>query len=224
MKSTVKKVVIAIDGPSASGKSTVAKAVAEALQYCYVDTGAMYRAVAWKCLEEEIDTADSKAVVKLLGKIDLTVGFEGGQSQVLVDGFDPGARIRSEAVSSAVSRVSAIPQVRKRLVAEQRALRKHGDLVMEGRDIGTVVFPETPFKFFVDASPKVRAQRRAAELRASRDQIAKTLEQRDRHDSTRAASPLKAAADAVQIDTSDKSVDAVVDLILKHIRTRHFSA
>ncbi len=214
--------VIAIDGPSASGKSTVAKAVAEALQYHYVDTGAMYRAVTWKCLEEKIDTTDPKAVVALVEKIDLAVGFQTGKSRILVDGFDPGARIRSEAVNEAVSRISAVPKVRERLVAEQRALRGHADMVMEGRDIGTVVFPDTPYKFFIDASPEIRVQRRADELQASRDRIAKTLERRDRHDSTRAESPLKVAADAIRIDSSDKTVPAVVDLILKHIRTRHF--
>ena len=217
------KTVIAIDGPSASGKSTVAKGVAAALQYNYADTGAMYRAVAWKCLEEKIDISDPKAVVKLLAGIDLKVGIRNGQSLVLIDGIDAGDLIRSEAVTAAVSRISAIAQVRERLVAEQRGLLKHGDLVMEGRDIGTVVFPETPFKFFIDASPEVRVQRRASELQTSQDQIAHSLKKRDHLDANRAASPLKAADDAILIDSSDKSVKAVVDLILKHIRTKHFT-
>lgn len=217
------KTVVAIDGPSASGKSTVAKAVAEALQYHYVDTGAMYRAVAWKCLEQKIDTSDPQAVEKVLQSLVMKVGFEDAKSTVLVDGFDPSEFIRSEEVSAAVSRVSAVPKVRERLVAEQRSLLKQGDLVMEGRDIGTVVFPDTPFKFFIDANPEVRAERRAQELKASRDQIAQTLEKRDRHDTTRKASPLKVADDAIRIDSSDKTVSAVVDLILKHIRTKHFS-
>lgn len=217
------KTVIAIDGPSASGKSTVARGVAEALQYNYADTGAMYRAIAWKCLEQKIDTSDPSAVVKLLKSIDLQVGFEEGRSRVLIDGIDPGARIRTEEVTDAVSRVSAVPQVRERLVTEQRGLLKFGDLVMEGRDIGTTVFPETPYKFFIDASPEVRAQRRAAELSADSARIAKNLEKRDRHDSTRTASPLKVAADAVRIDSSAMTAAGVVDLVLKHIRTRHFS-
>jgi cytidylate kinase len=217
------RTVIAIDGPGASGKSTVAKAVAEALEYNYVDTGAMYRAVAWKCLQEKIDPGDSAAIVKLIGRTDLKVDFTDGKSRVLVDGSDPGSQLRSEAVSAVVSEVSAVPKVRERLVSEQRAMLEQGDVVMEGRDIGTVVFPDTPFKFFIDAHADVRAERRASELQASREQIARNLARRDRHDSTRQASPLKVADDAVRIDSSDKTVTAVVDLILKHIRTRHFS-
>jgi cytidylate kinase len=221
--STSEKTVIAIDGPSASGKSTVAKAVAEALQIRYVDTGAMYRTIAWKCLEEKVDPNDAQSIVTLLNRLTIKVEFQDGRSKMLVDGADPGDRIRSEEVSAVVSSVSAVPEVRMRLVAEQRRLLEAGDLVMEGRDIGTVVFPDTSFKFFIDASPEVRAQRRAAELKTSRDQIAKTLARRDRQDTTRAASPLKVADDAVRIDSSDKSIAAVVDLILKQIRTRHFS-
>lgn len=217
------KTVIAIDGPSASGKSTVAKAVAEALGYRYVDTGAMYRTIAWKCLEEKVDTDDAGVVVELLDRLRIRIEFRDGKSRMLVDDADPGEKIRTEEVSGAVSSVSAVPEVRKRLVSEQRKLLEEGDLVMEGRDIGTVVFPETPFKFFIDANPEVRAQRRAAELKASSDQIARTLARRDRQDTTRAASPLKVADDAVRIDSSDKSIAAVVDVILKHIRTRHFS-
>ena len=163
------KTVIAIDGPSASGKSTVARAVADALQYYYVDTGAMYRTVAWKCLEQKVDTNDSRAVEKCLGALTLEVGFANGRSRILVDGFDPADQIRNENVTAIVSRVSAIPKVRERLVGEQRMLSKQADLVMEGRDIGTVVFPKTPYKFFIDANPEVRAQRRAAELNACKD-------------------------------------------------------
>jgi cytidylate kinase len=224
--------VIAIDGPSASGKSSVSQMVADALDYLHVDTGSMYRALTWKVLEDGINPKDANAVIQLLNRLDYKCDFIKNQRgslslRNLIDGKDLGSELRSPVVEENVSSVSAIPEVRSFLVQKQRELSQKGELVVEGRDIGTVVFPETPYKFFLEADPEVRARRRA------KDQIAlgttevkvgsvgKAINERDRKDSTRTVAPLKIAEDAIRIDTSDHTVEHTADIILKLIRSKH---
>ncbi|MCC7518487.1 MAG: (d)CMP kinase [Verrucomicrobiae bacterium] len=226
--------VIAIDGPSASGKSTVSRLVAESLGFRHVDTGAMYRAVTWKMLDDGVDPADTDGVVHRLKTLRMELDFvseESGPSalRIRLDDQDPGRKIREAQVERAVSAVAAIPQVRAWCVARQRALASRGDLVMEGRDIGTVVFPETPYKFFLDASPEVRAQRRAAERTAAGENaavaaVAKDMTERDRLDCSRKVAPLRVADDAIRLDTSRVNARGVADLIIRHLRSRHARA
>ena len=196
---------IAIDGPAASGKSTLAKKLAKRLGLLMVNSGAMYRAVTWKVLRENLDPADSTAVVALLSKLEFTTGAENGLSTILVDGIDPGEELRSEAVNANVSAVSAIPEVRDKLVALQREYLAHSSLVMEGRDIGSVVFPETPYKIYVDAAEHVRAARRMhiGEV----DSVA----ERDAADSGRDTSPLVIPEGATILDTSDHTIESGVE-------------
>jgi cytidylate kinase len=206
--------VIAIDGPAGSGKSTVARALAARLGLGYLDTGAMYRAVAFAALRDEADPADLERVAELAGRIRLEVG-----DRVLVDGDDATAAIRGPEVSGVVSVVAANSGVRRVLVERQRAwVAEHGGGVVEGRDIGTVVFPDAALKLYLTARPEVRAHRRAAEVgeadEATIARWAANLAERDHLDSTRADSPLREASDAVVVDTSDRSVDEIVDDII----------
>ena len=196
--------VVAIDGPAASGKSSVARGLARRLGWLYVNTGAMYRAVTWFVLKKNVSPADADAILALLDNANLAFGVHDSESSVSIGGVDPTPWLRDENVNGAVSAVSAIPGVRDILVAAQRDYASLSDLVMEGRDIGSVVFPETPFKFYIDASPGVRARRRA--LQGLRDEIAA----RDRTDSTRRASPLIIADDAHIIDSSNLTIDGVI--------------
>jgi cytidylate kinase len=232
-------VVIAIDGTSACGKSTVSRIVARELGYYHVDTGSMYRAYAWKVLKEGIDPTNTAAVVALRDRLKYDCDFVEDEKGTRclrnrLDGEDPGVAIRKAEVEKAVSPVSAIPEVRTFLVDKQRSLARNGNLVMEGRDIGTVVFPDTPFKFYLDADPSVRAQRRladpsrlAADARSSEPhpsqvrEIGNAIVERDRLDSSRAVAPLKMAEDAVHIDTSAYNAQEVAELVLKHIRKRN---
>ncbi len=228
-------VVIAIDGPSASGKSSVSRLVAEALGFRHVDTGSMYRAFTWKVLEEGVDPANRDQILALMRKVRLDCDFVEGERGGLrlrtrLDGVDPGMALRSPQIEQFVSQVAAIPEVRTWLVQVQQNLVQHGDLVVEGRDIGTAVFPDTKFKFYVDADPEVRARRRAKDQKEAgfaKDRPLETVQtaiaERDRKDSTRAASPLKVADDALRIDTSHHTPQDTVDVILKHIRTRHLA-
>jgi cytidylate kinase len=203
--------VIAIDGPAGSGKSTVAKAVADRLGLDYLDTGAMYRAVAFAAMRRGIDPEDAARVADLAREIDLTVG-----ETVVVDGVDATIEIRSPEVTRAVSTVAANPAVRKEMVARQREWADaHGGGVIEGRDIGTVVFPAARVKVYLTAEDRERASRRSKEmLDLHYDQVAADIARRDHIDSTRPASPLSIADDAVQIDTTDRDVDVVVDEVL----------
>jgi cytidylate kinase len=203
--------VIAIDGPAGSGKSTVARAVASRLGLDYLDTGAMYRSVAFEAIRRGIDPEDAPAVADLARQIELEVG-----DTVLVDGVDATIEIRSPEVTRAVSVVAANPAVRKELVARQREwLDHHGGGVVEGRDIGTVVFPAAPVKVYLDAADRERASRRSKEmLDLHYDQVAADIARRDHVDSTRGASPLSVADDAVRIDTTGRDVDAVVEQVL----------
>lgn len=215
--------VIAVDGPAGAGKSTVARRVAAALNYLYIDTGAMYRAIALAVLEEGVGPDDGAAVERLARGLDVELVPSAAGNRVLLEGRDVTERIRAPEVSAAVSQVAALPGVRRRMVQLQRRLAAGGGVVMDGRDIGTVVFPDADVKVFLTASAEERARRRWLELRAaghapSLDDIRVNIESRDRLDSTRDVAPLRKAEDAVEIDTTDKTVDEVVDQVLELVR------
>ena len=205
--------VLAIDGPGGSGKSTVARAVAERLGWAHLDTGAMYRAVTWAVLRDGVDPADATRVGQTARRVDLQVG-----DRILVDGTDATAGIRSAEVTNAVSAVSAHPEVREEMVRRQRrwVAGCHG-AVVEGRDIGSVVFPHARLKAYLTASEEERARRRAAELAHAPAGVAADLARRDQLDSTRAASPLVVAPGALVLDTTDRTVDEVVSAILERL-------
>ena len=208
--------IIAIDGPSGAGKGTVARRVASELGYRHVDTGAMYRAVAWKALHEGIDVHDGAAVAALGNR----AHYDLEDGRVVVDGHDIARAIRTPEIDAAAAAVARHPAVREVLVERQRAMGEGGGIVMEGRDIGTVVFPNADVKIYLDASPEERARRRAADpahaasQQAALKEIATALAERDRSDQTRAVSPLTQAADALAIDTTSMPIDSVVQHIL----------
>jgi len=203
--------VIAIDGPAGAGKSTVGRAVARRLGLEYLDTGAMYRAVTFAALRRGIPVTDDAAIAELARHLELEVGEHG----VFVDGIDATTAIRGREVTEAVSAVAAITPVREELRTRQRQwARARGGGVIEGRDIGSVVFPDATLKLYVTASPRVRAERRVAELGGDVDEIAASIAERDRRDMERADGPLRAADGAVVVDTSEMSIDEVVEHIL----------
>jgi cytidylate kinase len=209
-------VVIAIDGPGGVGKSTVSRAVASILGLAYLDTGATYRAATLAIIENDVNTADEDAILEELSEH--AIGFEAGT--IYLDGRDVSGHVRSDEVTSAVSEVSAHPRVRERIVGLQRdwVAAHGGTAVVEGRDIGTAVFPETPIKVFLTARPEVRAARRAADDEAAGapvEHVAQALEARDRADASRDTSPMRPADDAVIIDTSDRTIDDVIRSILE---------
>jgi CMP/dCMP kinase len=206
--------VIAIDGPAASGKSSVAFALARQLGFSYVNSGAMYRAVTWQVLQRRVDAHDPAAVVAAVEQSQIVCDLVDKQSHILIDDRDPASHLRDDNVNRAVSIVSSIPRVREILVARMRECAQADNVVMEGRDIGSVVFPKTPFKFYIDAAPEVRMQRRQAE--GQYDEIVA----RDRADSSRAVSPLIVAPDAEVIDTSDLTIEAVVDEIICRLKQK----
>lgn len=210
--------VIAIDGPAGSGKSTVGRMLADRLGLTYLDTGAMYRAVAFAAIHNGIDPTDVEPVAALARAIELTVG-DGG---VIVDGLDATVEIRGPEVSRAVSHVAANPGVRDEMRARQRAWAvERGGGVIEGRDIGSVVFPDATLKVYLTADPEVRAQRRAAEMGdVDAARIAADLERRDTMDRTRADSPLVTPDGAVTVDTTDLSIDEVLDLLVSLVEER----
>jgi 3-phosphoshikimate 1-carboxyvinyltransferase len=205
---------IAIDGPAASGKSTLARLLAERLGLVMVNSGAMYRAVTWRVLQEAVDPHDSAAVIALLERMDIRCGSGYNHSTLTIDGVDPGDELRSEAVNTHVSAIAAIPEVRQRLILLQRGFLKHSSVVMEGRDIGSVVFPETPYKLYVDAAEHVRAARRGDEGLV--DSIAK----RDAADSGRKTAPLVVAEGATVLDTSDLDIDSAVEAAIGILRSQ----
>jgi cytidylate kinase len=207
-------IVIAIDGTSASGKSTNARVVAQALGFIYVDTGAMYRTLAWHCLVKHVDVQDPKAVAVLCRKWKTSLQCVDKKVRLLVDSYYPEKEIRTEQATAAVSYVAAIPKVREWMKQKQRECLQFGNLVMEGRDIGTNVFPETDFKFYLDACLDERAKRRAAEG------IQENLAARDRHDSQRAADPLMIPLGAIIINNSSMSSEETSALILENVRKR----
>jgi len=214
--------VIAIDGPSGVGKGTVARAIAAALGYRHVDTGAMYRAVAWRAGQLGVDLDDEEAVERVARSAALEVDG----STVVIDGTDVSCAIRTPEVDRATTRVARLPRVRAELVARQRALAEQGPLVMEGRDIGTVVFPAAAVKIYLDASPEERARRRAHDPAhsAARTQdlagIAEAMQRRDENDRTRQASPLSVAADATVVDTTGVPAARVAETVLAIVRAR----
>jgi len=215
--------IIAIDGPSASGKSTLGRLLARALSLLYIDTGSMYRAVALAVIEAEIDPNDKEAVATLANELDIDLEGDPDSLKVWLNGRDVTDQIRTESVTEMSSIVSSIPAVRRAMVKRQRALGKRG-AVLNGRDIGTVVFPDADFKFFLTANPNERAERRYKEDEAtSNSTLAETLAditERDRRDSTRADSPLKAADDAVIVDSTGKSIDEVFREMMERVSHR----
>lgn len=215
--------IITVDGPSASGKSTVAKAVAARLGCIYVDSGAVYRAVTWNALRQGIDPRDHDKVVESLRRARLEFALVAGSAHATVDGLDPGSKIRSGPVNEAVSEVSAIPEVRDEVGRRLRDTARLGDIVMDGRDIGSVVFPDATHKFYLDASPEERARRRQAELAGGGEaaevkEVLDSLSRRDRKDSTRAAAPLTVPQGAAVIDTTRLTIEQVADAVLARIR------
>jgi cytidylate kinase len=210
-------VVIAIDGPSGAGKGTVARTVAARLQYRHVDTGAMYRAVAWRARHVGVDLSDGEAVVLVAERAVFDL-----DGRVRIDGHDVTEAIRTPEIDAAAAMVARHPLVRDVLVGRQRAYRADGGIVMEGRDIGTVVFPQADVKIYLDASPAERARRRAVDPahaagRETATAVAEALDARDRADRTRAVSPLTRAADAHYIDTTDLTIEQVVEAVMKII-------
>lgn len=218
-----RRLVVAIDGPAGAGKSTLARRLAAALGYTYVDSGAMYRVVGLAARERGIAPDDPTALAALVDGLDFALKPDPAGQRVELDGRDVTDTIRTRVAGEWASRVAAIPEVRTRLVARQRRLGAGGGVVMDGRDIGTVVFPKADCKFFVVASAAERARRRAHEIDAPATELARIqeeIEQRDRRDSERAHAPLKAAADAETLDTTGLTVDEAAERLLRRVQER----
>jgi cytidylate kinase len=205
--------VIAIDGPAASGKSSVSRRLAKRLGFAYVNSGTIYRALTWEVLRQDVETASAEAVASALTRAEVFCGIdENGESFVRINNEVPGEALRDSRINLHVSLVSAVPEVRTIVSSRLRSLAKDRDVVMEGRDIGSAVCPETPYKFYLDACPEIRRKRRAAEGQS--DEIAA----RDKMDSSRRAAPLRIAGDARVVDTSHLTLDGVVEAILDILR------
>ncbi|MFN0124928.1 MAG: (d)CMP kinase [Blastocatellia bacterium] len=221
--------IIAIDGPAGAGKSTVAKGLARRLGFLYIDTGAMYRAIAWKALRDDVSPADADRVGALAAAAQIELHGTVDDMQVIIDGVNISGEIRTPDISQAASRVSAIPAVRRALVARQQEMGRDRDVVMEGRDIGSVVFPDADAKFYLDATSEARAQRRFAEDQArgvavkSLDVMKREIESRDHRDKTRADSPLTLVDDAIHIDSSEATADEVIEKILRILNEKQTS-
>jgi len=220
-----REMIIAIDGPAGSGKSTVGKRLAERLGYRYLDTGAMYRALAWKAIQVGLSLEDAEALTRLAERSEITVTGDVADLRILIDGEDVTDDIRSPDMSRATSLISTIAGVRHALVAQQRRIAREGNIVIEGRDIGTVVFPQADVKFYLDARVEVRAQRRWEDERTRGrelplDEVIRQTIERDRRDAEREASPLRPADDAVFIDSSDLTVEDVVQRMMDIIDSR----
>lgn len=225
----MKAIQIAIDGPSGAGKSTMAKLIAQKLGIMYLDTGAMYRALALKAIRKGIDTSDREKVSSLLLDLDIRINYEDGNQKVILSGEDVSNKIRTDEVSMGASNVSAIAEVRRKLVELQQKIASDNSVVMDGRDIGTDVLPNAQVKIFLTASVAQRALRRFNEqkekglLKKSLEEIEKEIEIRDYNDSNREASPLRQAADAILLDTSTLSIDESVERILEIVRIKGLS-
>ncbi|MFH1784256.1 MAG: (d)CMP kinase [bacterium] len=214
--------VIAIDGPAGSGKSTVAQAVARELGYLHVDSGSMYRALTWKALKDKVDINDKAAVIKSTTGARIGLRQQKGKQRVFIDGKDVTYFLRGSEINENINTIAAIPEVRKYLLNLQREIAKEGGIVMEGRDIGTVVFPDAQKKFYLDASIKERTRRRFEELVQKREivdvlELEESIKKRDKKDKTRSTNPLRIADDAIVIDTTGLSVDDVIKKILEKI-------
>ena len=211
---------IAIDGPAGAGKSTIAKKIAKELGFVYVDTGAMYRAMALYFLRSNISNEDEQAISRASENVEITIQYENGEQQVFLNGENVNSKIRTEEVGQMASKSAAVPQVRSWLIDLQRDLAVTQDVIMDGRDIGTCVLPQATVKIYLTASADVRAKRRYDEYCAKGmdcdyEEILNTVKKRDMQDMTRAIAPLKQADDAVLLDTSDLSIEEVVDRILE---------
>ncbi len=216
---------IAIDGPAGAGKSTLARKLAEKLGYLYVDTGAIYRTVALKALWEKADPGDPAQVAPLLEGLELHMGYENGEQKMYLEGEDVSAAIRRHKVSGAASQISAIPEVRAFLLDFQRKLAREGNVVMDGRDIGTVVLPNADVKIFLTAAPEARARRRLLELEqrgeaADYEAILHDIRDRDWQDEHRPIAPLRQAADAVLLDTTDLDLGLSVSRLLALVKEK----
>jgi cytidylate kinase len=223
-----KKYQIAIDGPAASGKSTTAQRVARILGYLYIDSGAMYRALTYYLILEKVNSDDEEQIVALARRLDIRLDYLSDKLRTLIDGKDVTAQIRHPQVDELISKISAYRGVRNIMVEKQRRLAAAGGIVMDGRDIGTVVLPDAEIKIFMDADLKNRAQRRYEELqrrgiKSDIRNIEKEIKQRDRLDSSREIAPLKKAGDAHIIDTSCLSIDQQVEKVLELVRNRQSS-
>ena len=219
------RLIIAIDGPSGAGKSTLAKRLAKDLGFIYLDTGAMYRALALKVLRQAVDLADDGRIGRLVEETEIDLRHRAGNLEVVLDGEDVSGQIRTPAVSQMASKVSALKKVRDRMLVLQRAMSRRGSVVAEGRDIGTVIFPQAEVKIFLDASPEERARRRYQELKAAGRQVElqetlREIEERDKRDSERDIAPLCKAEDAVTVDSSSVDAEHVAALVLNQIRNK----
>ena len=214
---------IAIDGPAGAGKSTIAKQIARKLGYIYVDTGAMYRAMAYYLIQNQVDAADKEAIAAACQHADISICYQDGEQVVLLNGENVNAYLRTEAVGNMASVSSVVPEVRKKLVELQQKLARETNVVMDGRDIGTVVLPDADVKVYLTASVETRAKRRFLELQekgepADLAKIAADIEDRDYRDMHRDISPLRQAEDATLVDSSDMTIDQVVERILELCR------
>ena len=214
---------VAIDGPAGAGKSTIAKRIARRLGYIYVDTGAMYRAMAYYLIQNQVDAADQEAIAAACQHADISICYQDGEQVVLLNGENVNAYLRTEAVGNMASVSSVVPEVRKKLVELQQKLARETDVVMDGRDIGTVVLPDADVKVYLTASVETRAKRRFLELQekgepADLAKIAADIEDRDYRDMHRNISPLRQAEDATLVDSSDMTIDQVVERILELCR------
>ncbi len=221
--------VIAIDGPSGAGKSTVARLLAKRLGYIYIDTGALYRSIGWKTAREGIDPADEQALAALCSRTDVSIRNNNNDPRFFVDDVDVTSEIRTPEMGLMASAVSKVPAVRDRLLAYQRELGKQGGVVMDGRDIGTVIFPDAEVKFFLTASAAERGKRRWRELEAKGldvdlARITQEIKDRDQQDSSRGIAPLMKADDAILVDSSALDIDAVVDVMLADVKRKSVEA
>ncbi len=217
--------VICVDGPAASGKSTVSKAVAEKLGYLYVDSGALYRIMTWLALEAGADTGKPESIAEFARDVDVAFVVKGCRVAYEVGGVEPGDRIRTPEINRHVSPVSAVPEVRERVTGWLRDMRRLGDLIVEGRDIGSVVYPDSPWRFYLDADPEERARRRLVEDVAkgfadqgAKEQVKASLLNRDKIDSSRKTAPLVVPPGATRIDTTAMTIADVVDFIVSAVQ------
>lgn len=220
----MKKISIAIDGPAGAGKSTIAKFISKSLDIIYLDTGAMYRAVALKALKEGIELSNREMLSQLVKTLDIRICYAGSEQQIFLDGEDVSKKIRTPEVSLGASNVAVVPEVRIAMVELQREIASRNSVVMDGRDIGSYVLPDADFKFFLNASVDERARRRYNEQiekgiqNVSLEEVKRDIQYRDKNDSSRELAPLKKADDAIEIDTTDMKIDEVINKILSIIK------